>query len=267
MSFHGNQQGSVHGYNPPYPQQQSGYQSGGSGYPHQGPAFPQCGPGYPQQMPGYPQQGPGYSQQGFGYSQQVPGYSQQGSGYPQQNQGVFQPKPPFPQQNTEYIQGQGMPYQQSPGHLQQSSSGNATVTTNAYPQATPTYSQGPVGYPQGGSVHGSLGYQAQSLGGPCYGQGGNIGTNIGPGVSLAQSGPTAQSASWGIGPSGSSTQGYPGRTVSQDQYATKVELRIECRNLLNKDIMSKSDPCAVLYQQRQGRWEEVSTLHNMRGQH
>jgi len=39
---------------------------------------------------------------------------------------------------------------------------------------------------------------------------------------------------------------------------SKVELRISCRRLLNKDTMSKSDPCAVLYVQDGGNLVEVS---------
>ena len=38
---------------------------------------------------------------------------------------------------------------------------------------------------------------------------------------------------------------------------SKVELRIECRKLLNKDITSKSDPCAVLFMFQAGKWTEV----------
>ncbi|KAK3756230.1 hypothetical protein RRG08_035292 [Elysia crispata] len=41
-----------------------------------------------------------------------------------------------------------------------------------------------------------------------------------------------------------------------DQFKTRVEIRIECKNLLNKDVLSKSDPCACLYMMRAGRWEE-----------
>ena len=44
-----------------------------------------------------------------------------------------------------------------------------------------------------------------------------------------------------------------------NQCMTKVELRLECHNLQNKDVTSKSDPCAVLYMQRAGKhWYEVS---------
>ncbi|XP_077983469.1 copine-3-like [Glandiceps talaboti] len=39
--------------------------------------------------------------------------------------------------------------------------------------------------------------------------------------------------------------------------ASKVELRISCRKLINKDISSKSDPMVVLYMQLGGTWVEV----------
>ncbi|RUS76350.1 hypothetical protein EGW08_015880, partial [Elysia chlorotica] len=48
-----------------------------------------------------------------------------------------------------------------------------------------------------------------------------------------------------------------------DQFKTRVEIRIECRNLLNKDVLSKSDPCACLYMMRAGRWEEVGRTENV----
>ena len=39
--------------------------------------------------------------------------------------------------------------------------------------------------------------------------------------------------------------------------SSRVELRIRCKDLLNKDVTSKSDPCAVIYMQEGGRWYEV----------
>ena len=45
---------------------------------------------------------------------------------------------------------------------------------------------------------------------------------------------------------------------------SKVELRLECRNLLNRDVMSKSDPCAVLYMScKGGHWDEVCIFVQM----
>ncbi|XP_052783614.1 uncharacterized protein LOC128219719 [Mya arenaria] len=44
---------------------------------------------------------------------------------------------------------------------------------------------------------------------------------------------------------------------------TKVELRISCRKLKNKDITSKSDPCAVLFMQNGGNWTEVGRTENV----
>ncbi|XP_046563464.1 copine-3-like isoform X1 [Haliotis rubra] len=57
---------------------------------------------------------------------------------------------------------------------------------------------------------------------------------------------------------------YPpvgGSTASQ--CVTKVELRIECKNLKNKDVMSKSDPCAVLFMQAGSQWKEVGRTENV----
>ena len=51
--------------------------------------------------------------------------------------------------------------------------------------------------------------------------------------------------------------GGRGGKPGADQFKSRVELRIECKNLLNKDVMSKSDPCAAFYMMRGGRWEEV----------
>ncbi|KAG8429392.1 hypothetical protein GDO86_020287 [Hymenochirus boettgeri] len=39
---------------------------------------------------------------------------------------------------------------------------------------------------------------------------------------------------------------------------SKVELRVYCKNLLDRDTLNKSDPCAVLLMQSQGQWMEVS---------
>jgi len=38
---------------------------------------------------------------------------------------------------------------------------------------------------------------------------------------------------------------------------SKVELRISCKKLLDKDVLSKSDPLCVLFEMRGGRWTEV----------
>ena len=38
---------------------------------------------------------------------------------------------------------------------------------------------------------------------------------------------------------------------------SKVELRVSCNNLLDKDIMSKSDPLCALYILHGGKWYEV----------
>ena len=40
---------------------------------------------------------------------------------------------------------------------------------------------------------------------------------------------------------------------------SKVELRVSCANLLDKDVMSKSDPlCALYVQKKDEKWFEVS---------
>lgn len=45
---------------------------------------------------------------------------------------------------------------------------------------------------------------------------------------------------------------YPGASVPgvAEVCLSKVELRVECKNLQNRDVMSKSDPCAVLHMAR-----------------
>lgn len=63
---------------------------------------------------------------------------------------------------------------------------------------------------------------------------------------------------------GGDSQRRPTGRPGQEQFASKVELRLECRGLLNKDVMSKSDPCAVLYMDHKGRWEEVGRTENVK---
>lgn len=38
---------------------------------------------------------------------------------------------------------------------------------------------------------------------------------------------------------------------------SKVELRVCCKNLLDRDTLNKSDPCVLLLMQSQGQWMEV----------
>jgi len=38
---------------------------------------------------------------------------------------------------------------------------------------------------------------------------------------------------------------------------SKIEVHISCDKLMNKDVMSKSDPCCLLYVMSDGRWVEV----------
>ncbi|XP_059176110.1 copine-3-like [Physella acuta] len=50
-----------------------------------------------------------------------------------------------------------------------------------------------------------------------------------------------------------------------DEFLSKVELFIECKNLLNRDVMSKSDPCAVLYMSRKGgQMDEIGRTENVK---
>ena len=39
---------------------------------------------------------------------------------------------------------------------------------------------------------------------------------------------------------------------------SKVELRVSCKFLLDRDTLNKSDPCVILMVQTQGQWTEVS---------
>ena len=55
--------------------------------------------------------------------------------------------------------------------------------------------------------------------------------------------------------------GYPGGGGGGTmQCVSKVELRIECLNLRNRDSMSKSDPCAVLFLHDGHKWREVRKI-------
>ena len=46
---------------------------------------------------------------------------------------------------------------------------------------------------------------------------------------------------------------YPGAVAPRaDECLSKVTLYVECKNLIDKDALSKSDPCAVLYMSRKG---------------
>lgn len=41
---------------------------------------------------------------------------------------------------------------------------------------------------------------------------------------------------------------------------SKVELRVSCKALLDRDTLNKSDPCVILMIQTNGQWTEVSIL-------
>lgn len=46
---------------------------------------------------------------------------------------------------------------------------------------------------------------------------------------------------------------------------SKVELRVCCKHLLDRDTLNKSDPCVVLLMQSQGQWAEVGRQRPQRG--
>lgn len=48
---------------------------------------------------------------------------------------------------------------------------------------------------------------------------------------------------------------------------SKVELRLTCKGICNRDALSKPDPCIVLSMQSQGHWLEVSPLVLARAQY
>lgn len=49
----------------------------------------------------------------------------------------------------------------------------------------------------------------------------------------------------------------PPPAPSTSQCVTRVQLNISCRNLRDKDVMSKSDPMAVVMIFKDGNWSEV----------
>ncbi|KAJ8340105.1 hypothetical protein SKAU_G00347380 [Synaphobranchus kaupii] len=46
---------------------------------------------------------------------------------------------------------------------------------------------------------------------------------------------------------------------------SKVELRVSCKALLDRDTLNKSDPCVILMVQAQGQWTENAHLLCPRG--
>ena len=53
--------------------------------------------------------------------------------------------------------------------------------------------------------------------------------------------------------------GSPPSAPSMSQCVTRVQMNISCRNLLDKDVMSKSDPMAVVMILKDGSWFEVNS--------
>ncbi|XP_067833751.1 copine-6-like [Heptranchias perlo] len=46
--------------------------------------------------------------------------------------------------------------------------------------------------------------------------------------------------------------------------ASRVELRLSCRNLLDRDTLSKSNPCTILKMSCDGEWVEVERTEVMK---
>lgn len=51
---------------------------------------------------------------------------------------------------------------------------------------------------------------------------------------------------------------YPLPSAPSVQCATRVQLNISCKNLKDKDVLSKSDPMAVVMIFKDGNWSEVN---------
>lgn len=52
----------------------------------------------------------------------------------------------------------------------------------------------------------------------------------------------------------------PPSTPSLSQFVTRVQLNISCKNLRDKDVLSKSDPMAVVMLFKDGNWFEVNNF-------
>jgi hypothetical protein len=59
------------------------------------------------------------------------------------------------------------------------------------------------------------------------------------------------------GTSAGSERAAPAPGVVPAPCASKVELRLSCRHLLDRDPLTKSDPSVVLLQQAHGEWVQV----------
>ncbi|KAK7114316.1 hypothetical protein V1264_000394 [Littorina saxatilis] len=275
-----NQPGYPQGGPPGYPQgaSQPGYPQGGQqqqpsgGYGGQPPT--QSGPGYPTQQPGggygaqQPPGGYGAQQPPGGYGAQRPPAPQGPGGYPgqqpsgQQGQGSQQPPGGYGAQQPPGGYGAQQP---AGGYGAQQPSGGygAQQPPGGYGAQQPPGGYGASGaqQPPGGygaqQPPGGYGAQQPPQGQPPanYGQGG--GYNPPP---PAQGGYNPAAAPQGVG----GAAGRPPARPGQDQFTSKVELRVECRSLLDKDVMSKSDPCAVLYMFRNGRYEELGRTENVK---
>ncbi|KAG1703660.1 Copine-4 [Nymphon striatum] len=187
----------------------------------------------------------------------------------------YQPPPP-----NQYISGQNYP----PGTSYMS--GNPSAQANSFPSAgNPGYpppqsnvQPGPVGY-TGSSQYPQGGYPQNS--GVATGYPISQYTSSGPGYSNPHGNVSGQSAyaSQPTAPmSGNSTayhQPVPSSMSSQASMriskpppttgpcTSKIELRISCKNLLDLDVTSKSDPMVALYIKHQNTWFEVGRTENI----
>ncbi|XP_035827154.1 copine-3 isoform X2 [Aplysia californica] len=287
----------------PYPAQGQGsapYPAQGQGsapYPAQG----QGSAPYPPQGQGsapYPAQGQGHSpypsQDAFPQLQ-TPGQAAAGAApypsgpypNPAASNPSAPPKPsPPPRPTTGPGQGQQgqAPY---PGQSPYPAQGQPPHGQTPYPGQAPYPAQGQAPYPaqgqapfpgQGNPPHGQSPYPGQ---GHPQGQAPYPGQGQAPYPGQASHAGQGHAPYPGQGHQPPAHSAYPGQTQGQganaprggaggratnpgaDQFKSRVEIRIECKNLLNKDVMSKSDPCAAFYMMRAGRWEEMGRTENV----
>ncbi|KAI8790172.1 copine-3 [Biomphalaria glabrata] len=257
---------------PPYPQA-SHSQGGATAYPP-GNAPPYTSGGAPPYSQGSaPSHLPGGAPP---YPQGVtPSYSQAGAPpYPQQGVPSLHPPggaPPYPQTGT-------APSHQPPYPGQDV---NAQTRPTAPPRGPSSAPPGQNPYPQGTAPYQPTGqspYPPLAQGAPH--QQGAAQAPYNQGQAPYPGAPPYPGQAANRAPYQAQGSGYPGQNMpptgpsavggdrvvrpGTDQFKTRVEITLECRNLLNKDILSKSDPCAVLYMIQQGRWYEVGRTENVK---
>ncbi|XP_059147710.1 copine-3-like isoform X2 [Physella acuta] len=280
---------------PPYPQPSA--PGGGLPYPQAPglpypvapgqPAYPGYTP-YPQygyssaSYPGQPNhQSPSRGQAPYPAPGQAPYPASGQAPYPAPGQASFpaagQTRPPAPGQAPNPASGQApypatgqapypasgqAPYPapgQTPypaaGQAPYPAPGNVSQGLGPYPPQTQPQGQGPYpapgqsAYPPQGQTQGQANYQPR---GPA--------PYPGQGQTLVQGYPGPPGSTNSTMAAGAAGVNRPGA----DQFKSRVEIQLECKNLLNKDLLSKSDPCAVLYMMRGGRWEEYGRTENIK---